>query len=61
MALPRESKEHEKLNWAHESCRVIKDKAVFAVCHKYVNPEQFYQMCLQVFKIKHQTTDDLSP
>ncbi|KAL5268447.1 hypothetical protein ACHWQZ_G002348 [Mnemiopsis leidyi] len=37
----------EQLNWARESCRAIREGEVFQKCHNRVDPEQFYEMCLQ--------------
>ena len=38
------------MNWARESCRAIREGDVFQKCHSRVDPEQFYEMCLQVGK-----------
>ena len=36
------------MNYAHNSCAVILDTELFGACHGAVDPEPYYQMCLQV-------------
>jgi hypothetical protein len=35
-------------NWARESCRAIREPGVFGSCQGSVDPDLFYEMCLQV-------------
>ena len=44
---PCDGKE-EQLHWARESCRAIREQGIFQKCHSSVDPETFYDMCLQV-------------
>ena len=44
---PCDGKE-EQMHWARESCRIVREEGVFQRCHGIVDPELFYEMCLQV-------------